>query len=108
VKSILGSRTLAARNRQKKVSNVVGGNITKFRQQHGWTRGALAAKLQLLGFNITYQILANIETGRCAVTDAQIVFLSEVFRIPAGDLFPLKSKSRNGQRKSYFDKELEP
>ena len=76
--------------------NVVGKNIVKFRQQRRWTRGELAAKLQLLGCNIPPQILANIETCRCSVTDAQIVFFSEVFRIPAVDFFPLKPQSGNG------------
>jgi len=76
--------------------NVVGRNVAKFRRQRGWTQEKLAARLQLLGCNITPQILANIETRRCLVTDCQIVFFSEVFRIPAEDFFPLKSQSKNG------------
>jgi len=76
--------------------NVVGQNISKFRLRRDWTREELAAKLQLLGCNITPQILANIETRHCSVTDCQIVFFSEVFGIPAEDLSPLKSQSRNG------------
>jgi transcriptional regulator with XRE-family HTH domain len=76
--------------------NVVGKYIAKFHRQRGWTREELAAKLQLFGCNITPQILANIETRGCSVTDCQIVFFSEVFRIPAEDFFPLKSQSKNG------------
>ncbi|MGO9584689.1 MAG: helix-turn-helix domain-containing protein [Limisphaerales bacterium] len=76
--------------------NVIGQNIAKFRHQRGWTRKELSAKLQLLGCNITPQILAEIETGCCVVTDAQIVFFSEVFGIPAEDLFPFKSRSKDG------------
>jgi ribosome-binding protein aMBF1 (putative translation factor) len=65
--------------------NVVGQNIAEFRHQRGWIREELAAKLQLLGCNITPHILANIETGHCAVTDTQIVFFSEAFRVPVKD-----------------------
>lgn len=83
--------------------NVVGQNIVKFRHQRGWTQDELAAKLQLLGCNMSRQILANIETRRCAVTDSQIIFLSEVFSIPVKDLFPLSRGREIGQRKSRFD-----
>ena len=76
--------------------NVVGKNVAKFRRRRGWTQEELAARLQLLSWNVTSQFLTKIETGRCVVTDAQIVFFSEVFRIPAEDLFPLKSQSSNG------------
>lgn len=65
--------------------NVFGKNIAMFRHQQGWTREELAVKLQLLGCSITSQILTNIETGRCAVTDTQIVFISEVFGVPVED-----------------------
>jgi transcriptional regulator with XRE-family HTH domain len=76
--------------------NVIGKNVAKFRRQRGWTQEELAARLQLLGWNVTSQFLANIETGRCVVTDAQILFFSEAFRISAEDLFPPKSQSLNG------------
>jgi len=76
--------------------NLVGRNIIRFRHRKHWTREQFAAKLQLLGCNITPQILANIETRRCSVTGAQIAFFSEVFRIPAEDFFPLKPQSENG------------
>jgi transcriptional regulator with XRE-family HTH domain len=68
--------------------NLVGQNIAKFRLQRGWAQAELAAKLQLLGWNITLGILARIESLRCVVTDVQIVFFSEVFSVPIEDLFP--------------------
>jgi ribosome-binding protein aMBF1 (putative translation factor) len=76
--------------------NAVGQNIAKFREQMGWTREDLVAKLQLLRCNITHQILADIEKQCCVVTDVQIAFFSEVFRIPIEGLFSPKSGSRNG------------
>ena len=64
--------------------NVVGQNIVKFRHQRGWTQDELDAKLQLLGCNITRQILANIETRRCPATDIEIMYFAEVFGMEAG------------------------
>jgi ribosome-binding protein aMBF1 (putative translation factor) len=63
--------------------NVVGQNIVKFRHQRGWTQDELAAKLQLLGCNITRQILANIEIRRCPATDIEIIYFAEVFGVEA-------------------------
>jgi transcriptional regulator with XRE-family HTH domain len=74
-------------------ANVIGRNVARFRYQNGWSQEKLVAKMQLLGFYITRDILANIETLRTIVTDKQIVIFAEVFGVPLGDLFPPKQKS---------------
>jgi transcriptional regulator with XRE-family HTH domain len=75
-------------------SNVVGQNIAKFRWKRSWTQEELAIRLQFLGCNITRQILTYIEIRRCIVTDAQIIFFSEVFSVPIKDLFqPVRSRA---------------
>lgn len=66
--------------------NQVGQNISKIRRRRDWTPEEVVAKLELIGCQITPEILAEIETGRCVVTDAQIVLLSEVLRVPIKDL----------------------
>ena len=73
-------------------ANVIGRNVARFRYQNGWSQDKLVAKIQLLGFYITRDILANIETLRSIVTDKQIVIFAEVFGVPVGDLFPPKRK----------------
>ena len=73
-------------------ANVIGRNVAKFRYQRGWTQDELVAKIQLLEFYMTRDILANIETLRSSVTDKQIAVLSEVFNVPVGDLFPPNRK----------------
>jgi transcriptional regulator with XRE-family HTH domain len=73
-------------------ANVIGRNVARFRYQNGWSQDKLVAKMQLLGFYITRDILANIETLRSIVTDKQIVIFAEVFGVPVGDLFPPKRK----------------
>jgi len=39
---------------------------------------------------MTRDMLANIETQRCIVTDKQIEFFAHVFGVKEGDLFPFK------------------
>ena len=68
--------------------NVIGPNVVRLRHQRNWTQEKLATKLQLLGCDITPQVVANIETGRCVATDTHIRFLVKVFRIHVADLFP--------------------
>ncbi len=69
-------------------ANVIGRNVARLRYQNGWSQDLLVTKMQVLGFYITRDILANIETLRSSVTDKQIVIFAEVFCVPVGDLFP--------------------
>lgn len=73
-------------------ANVIGKNVAKFRYQRRWTQDELVGKLQLLGCYMTRDILANIETQRCVVTDKQIEFFAEVFGVKEGSLFPEKRR----------------
>jgi len=70
--------------------NVIGPNVAKFRYQRNWTQDDLVGRLQLLGCYMTRDMLANIETQRCIVTDKQIEFFAHVFGVKEGDLFPNK------------------
>src|SRR5688572_369123 len=78
-------------------SNLIGPAVVKYRYQRGWTQDQLVAKLQILGCNMTRNILANIETCRSAATDIQIAFLVEVLGIEVKDLFPPR-KANGGSR----------
>jgi len=73
-------------------ANVIGQNVAKFRYERGWTQDELVGKLQLIGCYMTRDILANIETQRCVVTDKQIEFLSEIFGVKEGCFFPEKRR----------------
>jgi transcriptional regulator with XRE-family HTH domain len=68
--------------------NVIGPNIIKYRHLRGLTLNMLLAKLQLLKCNITFQILANMETGRCSISDTRILYVAKALRISVLDLFP--------------------
>lgn len=85
--------------RPKCRSNLVGSMIAKLRYQRGWRQDDLVARLQIIGCNMTRDILANIETRRSPVTDTQIDFFCRVFGVGVQDLFPppCRLASRNAQ-----------
>ena len=78
-------------------ANVIGQMVARLRYQQAWTQDDLVARLQVLGCEITRDVLANIETRRSVATDRQIVFLAEVFRVSIGDLFPPRQPSPSGR-----------
>ena len=69
-------------------ANLIGPQVIKHRHRMGWTQEGLVSKLQLAGFYITRDILANIELRRSTVTDGHIRAFADVFGISEGDLFP--------------------
>lgn len=71
-------------------ANVIGPTVSTLRYRRGWTQEDTVAKLQRLGCYMTRDILANIETRRCIVSDKQIEFLAQLFGVNVGDLFPAK------------------
>lgn len=78
-------------------SNVIGPAVAKFRYRHGWTQDDLVAKLQILGCNMTRDILANIETRRSIATDTQTEFFAEVFGVEVKELFPVRGPRARGR-----------
>jgi transcriptional regulator with XRE-family HTH domain len=71
-------------------ANVIGPTVSTLRYRRGWTQEEAVAKLQRFGCYMTRDILANIETRRCVVSDKQIEFLAQLFGVNVGDLFPAK------------------
>jgi transcriptional regulator with XRE-family HTH domain len=78
-------------------SNVIGPAVAKFRYRRGWTQDDLVAKLQILGCNMTRDILANIETRRSIATDTQTEFFAEVFGVEVKELFPARGPRDRGR-----------
>ena len=72
-------------------ANIIGQNVVKLRYKKDWTQDQLAAKMQLSGYYITRQIIANIETRRSSVRDKRIACFAEIFDVKVGDLFPQKA-----------------
>ena len=80
--------------------NVIGRNVSRERYQRGWTQAELVVKLQLLGCYMTRDMLASIETRRCAATDKHIEFFAEVFGIEVHQLFP-NTRHFNGKTPEF-------
>ena len=68
-------------------ANLIGRKIARLRYQEAWTQDTLVAKLQILGCNITRDVLANIELRRCVATDTHCFFFAKVFRKSLDDFF---------------------
>jgi transcriptional regulator with XRE-family HTH domain len=66
-------------------ADVIGRNVARLRYQKGWSQDLLVTKMQLLGFYVTRDILANVETLRSNATDKHVVIFAEVFGVPVGD-----------------------
>ena len=71
-----------------KNANLIGRNVSRLRYQKDWSQNMLVAKMQLLGCDVTRDVVANIETCRSSVNDRQIVFLAEALGVEIGALFP--------------------
>ena len=72
----------------KAALNLIGPQVRKWRAKKGWSQEALAAKLQLRGWSISRDSLANLELQRRRVPDCEMLFLARVLGIRFEDLFP--------------------
>jgi hypothetical protein len=68
--------------------NITGRQVAYWRYQNKWTQKTLAARLQCLGFDISREMVANIEVGLRGVEDNWLVAFQKVFRISIIQLFP--------------------
>jgi len=84
--------------------NRSGGVIRQLRASRDWAQNDLAARLQCAGWDISRENLAQVESGRRAVTDHEVALLCRVFRVTAGQLLGLERipsalLSKKGARK---------
>lgn len=70
-----------------KSKNSVGPTIRRMRNQRGWTQEALAAKLQVLGWDCTRSWLAKIEARQVAVKDFELLYFRAVFGVSLEEFF---------------------
>lgn len=69
--------------------NIVGPRISKARERHDppLTQEALAARLQLEGWDLSRSGLAKIEAGIRKVNDVEVVVLARCLKVSVGWLF---------------------
>ncbi len=62
--------------------NISGEKIKEYREKSGFSQEQLAAKLQLVGLNLNQKAISRIETGDRVVPDFELLYFSEIFRVP--------------------------
>jgi transcriptional regulator with XRE-family HTH domain len=89
--------------------NVVGPQVSRFRNAKGWTQPVLARKLQLQGWDISLGSLGKLEARLRRVPDCELLFLAKVLGVSISDLFPkgmrlrdLGPKFQSGSRTALF------
>ena len=68
--------------------NLVGPTISRLRNGKGLSQPQFAAIFQRQGWDMSREVLAQIETGRRRLTDFEVVFIARCLKIPVTDLFP--------------------
>ena len=74
--------------RPVRLSNVIGPAVVRMRSRRDWTQDDLVVHLQLLGYDVTRDIIANIEIGRSSASDTLVFALAQAFDVPMASLFP--------------------
>lgn len=67
--------------------NIIGSNISRLRSEAEWTQEDLAAKCNLLGWDISRATLSKIEYGIRRVNDAEVYLFTQVFHCSFEDLY---------------------
>ena len=62
--------------------NVTGRRIAYLRSEQNMSQDMLIARLQLLGFDITRDVLANMESGRTRIDDDDLPYFQKALRVP--------------------------
>lgn len=62
--------------------NMVGPTVKKLRTAQSLTREDLAARAQVAGWDITFEIVKRIESGRREVNDIELRQLAAALRVP--------------------------
>lgn len=69
------------------VEKRVGNNIRILRENANMTQEVLAAKLQLLGCDITRSAVAKIEVGQRHLYPDEIILIREILNVRFEDIF---------------------
>jgi transcriptional regulator with XRE-family HTH domain len=70
--------------------NLIGPVVRRLRMTAGLSQEALAAKLQVAGWDLTRGGLSKIEARLRRVNDAELLVLAKVLKCGVADLYPAK------------------
>lgn len=72
--------------------NLVGPQVRRLRMEAGLSQEALAARLQIAGWDLSRGGLSKIEAGLRRVNDAEVWILAVAFGITLREIYPLEPK----------------
>ncbi len=72
----------------KRPRNIAGPQIKLLREKQGLTQPALAARCQVLGWDLSRESLAKIETQIRWVSDFELVCLAKALNVSVDSLLP--------------------
>lgn len=75
--------------------NIIGPQIRALRLQRGMTQRALAARLQLAGYEFSDLTILRIENGTRFVPDYELKALAEVLQVSYEDLLGTPQRGEN-------------
>ena len=67
-------------------NNLCGGRIAEIRKSKKLSQRRLAAKMQLLGFDVDHYFIRRVENGERFVTDIDLVIFSRALEVPISDM----------------------
>lgn len=73
----------------REIETKVGNNIRAIREAKGMTQDALAAKLQLLGCDITRSAVAKIEVGQRHLYPDEIILIRQILNTTFDAIFEI-------------------
>ena len=68
--------------------NVCGSSVARLRNKAGWSQSELAAKCQLIGWDVSRDIIARIEGRVRWVGDYELALLARVLGVSIVELLP--------------------
>lgn len=67
-------------------NNLTGKRIVELRKEKKLSQRKLAAKMQLLGFDVDHYFIRRVENGERFVTDIDLVIFSRALEVPLSEL----------------------
>ncbi len=67
-------------------NNLTGKRLVELRKEKKLSQRKLAAKMQLLGFDVDHYFIRRVENGERFVTDIDLVIFSRALEVPLSEL----------------------
>ena len=67
-------------------NNLTGKKIAEIRKSKKLSQRKLAAKMQLLGYDVDHYFIRRVENGERFVTDIDLVIFSRTLQVPISDI----------------------